>query len=212
MTYKLTLDDLEKHLAEHISFLMRSAHAFDDGYYSEAKRIAVSLRLLLHDTAQSISLLNQLGKKSISFYETSLNIVPGNLASTLGLINVRFGKDGVTFNAPLDDGAPTRYRRGKLPFDDWWDKVVFIDQNNNRLTRKELVLAVANKDGGAHVDQKLNKAYADITKRGSLGFTFMKCGEEVESIIPAEMASIRQICHEVIKTLKDEFPTIFVNL
>jgi hypothetical protein len=47
-------------LAESIDFLNLSASSFDNGYEAEAKRLAVTLRVLLHDTAQSHSLLGLL--------------------------------------------------------------------------------------------------------------------------------------------------------
>ena len=51
--------DLAELLREQIGFIERSAAAFDEGHEEEAKRIAVVLRVLLHDTPQSTSLLGQ---------------------------------------------------------------------------------------------------------------------------------------------------------
>jgi len=49
-----------------------SATAFDSGFEAEAKRLAVSLRVLLHDTNSSRALLDQLGvKNKLRFTETS---------------------------------------------------------------------------------------------------------------------------------------------
>jgi hypothetical protein len=54
--YRQTPADLDKHLDEHIGFLTSSAESFDKGYVSEAKRMAMSLRVLLHNTHSSRSL------------------------------------------------------------------------------------------------------------------------------------------------------------
>ena len=61
MSYKQTKKDLKSHLKEQIQFLLRSTQSFDDGFVSEAKRIAVIIRVLLHDTNRSISLLKLFG-------------------------------------------------------------------------------------------------------------------------------------------------------
>lgn len=58
----LTPEELQAHLAEQLGFLERSADAFDNGYEDEAKRMATAIRVLVHDTNQSISLLKQLGR------------------------------------------------------------------------------------------------------------------------------------------------------
>ncbi|MFP3702034.1 hypothetical protein SB758_41815, partial [Burkholderia sp. SIMBA_013] len=59
-------------LSEQLGFLKRSALAFDEGEASEAKRVAVSLRVLLHDTPASESLLKQMQlKDSIRFRDSA---------------------------------------------------------------------------------------------------------------------------------------------
>ena len=56
--------DFIKQLSRHIGFLERSCAAFEAGYTEEALRIAVTLRVLFHDTKSSTSLLTHLGLKS----------------------------------------------------------------------------------------------------------------------------------------------------
>ncbi len=48
-------------LEEQVAFLRHSAALFDAGADAEAKRIAVVIRVLVHDTPRSHSLLAQLG-------------------------------------------------------------------------------------------------------------------------------------------------------
>ncbi len=205
MRYRQTKEDLKSHLKEQIQFLLRSTQGYDDGFISEAKRIAVVIRVLLHDTNRSISLLKLLNKKNILFYDTALNGAGSNMA----LIMIEMGKEP-RFIAPLDNGAPPRYIKGKIPFDEWWNKNVFLDKTGNKMTRKDLILSVCNQDGGAHIDPKISKAYADLTRFNSLGWIFVVGGEEIASK-PA-LASIRQISHEVLKSFKDEFPDFFLNI
>jgi hypothetical protein len=68
----ITSTDLQAHLDEQLGFLERSAAAFDQGYEDEAKRLAVTLRVLLHETTQSHSLLVQLGRRHGAFLDTAL--------------------------------------------------------------------------------------------------------------------------------------------
>lgn len=206
-----TEEELKAHLKEQIEFLQRSAEAYDEGFKSEAKRLAVVIRLLLHDTKSSTSLLTQLKKKNIKFYDTAYDYDPRNLLSTMGLIQTQVSTlNGAKYVPPLDDGSPDRYLKGKIPFDKWWNnKIVIADTAGNKFTRKDLILAVCNKDGGAHIDQKLNKAYADLTRFGSLGEEYGLNGIDKGFVTDPELASIRQIAHEVLKSLKDEFPEYF---
>lgn len=208
--YDQTKEDLLAHLKEHIYFIDSSCHAYDKGFSHEAKRIAVSIRILLHDTRNSRSLLSQLNMKdSMLFYDTALDYNPRNLLPTLGLVmpKLGFGPDTDSgFIPPLDDGPPHRYKNGKILFEPWWNKIVLTDGAGKKWTRKDLVLIISNKDGGAHVDPKLDKIYANITRHSSL-YTFQSTGKL--NVTTPELPSIRQIGHEVLKSLKDEFPEHF---
>jgi len=203
-----TTDELQKHLKEQIQFLLRSSQSYDKGFISEAKRLAVIIRVLFHDTQKSTSLLTLLQKKDISLHDTSSDYDPKNLMPTMGLITMKVGKNG-GYVPPLDDGPPIRYTKGRVPFDDWWNKIVFVDKKGNNLTRKDLILAVSNKDGGAHIDPKLDEAYADLTRFDSLEWKFVVDGVEKGSSTGPVLASIRQISHEVLKSFRDEFPDYF---
>ena len=55
--------ELTPQLEEQLGFLLSSMDAFDAGAKGEAKRMAVALRILLHDRRQSASLLGQVGLK-----------------------------------------------------------------------------------------------------------------------------------------------------
>ena len=56
-------EELEELLHEQLAFLESSAAAFDAGMDGEAKRLAVALRVLLHDTKNSHSLLGPAWQK-----------------------------------------------------------------------------------------------------------------------------------------------------
>jgi hypothetical protein len=210
MKISQTNEGLKDHLREQINFLRSSAKSFDDGYEGEAKRLAVVIRALLHDTDRSVSLLNQLGMEEMSFYDTAIDYRPENLLSAHGLIMMRMGQDGAKYIPPLDDGPPSRYMNGKVPFDEWWSKTVIADLHGSRFSRGDLILSVSNKDGGAHMDPHLDEAYVDLTRNNSLGWEYQIDREEKKELSSQpELASIRQIAYEVLRSLRDEYPDCF---
>ena len=71
-----------------------------------------------------------------------------------------------------------------------------------------MVLTVANKEGGTHIDPKLDEAYANLSRFNSLGWKVFMSGVEKDFNNTPVLPSIRQIAHEVLKTLKDEFPDL----
>jgi hypothetical protein len=196
--YDLTVRELEEHLAEQLSLLEASADAFDQGAKAEAKRMAASLRILLHDTARSLSLLGQLGRKAICFFDSAFDFDPNSRVPYSGLITMVGFPPPPRYQAPLDE-LPSGFR--EKPFDQWWSAPIFVDQNRREITRKKLVLTIADQDGGAHVDPSLDATYADLVKRNSLGILGGD-GETWGPVSGAERAAIRQITHEVLKTLK----------
>jgi hypothetical protein len=66
----LSKDDFINALHEQVDFLRTSIALYDGGKEIEAKRLAVTLRTLLHDTKNSRALLTSLGiKKRLNFWE-----------------------------------------------------------------------------------------------------------------------------------------------
>ena len=193
-----TEDELHKHLKDHIAFLSASADAFDSGFEAEAKRIAVSIRVLVHDTKRSTSLLKQLGMKDIPFVDTALPINPQSKTVHAGLFALSVQPDKPAgYLALLDDA---RKPATPIDFESWWNATVLIDKNRRPITRKDIVLSIADQDGGAHVDPDLGEEYANISRRNSLGWVEVH-GKTLTPLGGPERTIIRQICHEVLKAL-----------
>ncbi|MFD8571531.1 hypothetical protein [Streptomyces sp. NPDC059639] len=193
-------------LDENVSFLKASAASFDTGCEAEAKRLAVTLRVLLHDTAASSSLLAQLGVKSqMKFADTAARIVPTNLLpSAPGLVLMQMtGGGSATYIAPLDvvPLPPSRIHQ-PAGFDDWWTLEFARDSERTLWCRKKFVLTMANKEGGAHVDPNLNSAYERLARNN--GFGFSHASSDTGPFMPFEgnaaAVSVRQIAHEFLKS------------
>lgn len=127
--------ELMQHLYEQMGFLRRSAEHYDAGDFSESKRLATTLRLLLHDTQKSSSLLMQLGLTAkLRFVDTAGEIQPdkfetlpggrfrASIAIALPLAPIAWGScKGFRFIARLEDHG-TGFR--PIPVHTWWNSPV----------------------------------------------------------------------------------------
>jgi len=194
---QISQNELENHLREQISFLEASANSFDAGMEEEAKRLAVTIRILVHDTSYSYSLLGQMGK-NLKFLDTSSDLDSKNILAHGGLISILNELHQTRYIATLDNFPPSTVKL--IDFDSWWNKPVFVDKQGRKLTRKDLILTAANQDGGAHVDPSLDETYANLSRKGL--DLIVNHGAGAKILDKPERAAIRQIAHEVLKTLK----------
>ena len=202
--YRQSKEELEQHLRDTVEALELSAHAFDDGHEGEAKRLAAAIRVLVHDTSYSKSLLGQLEQKTISFYDTCIPRQNHTYITYSGLTAINLTPQGAKHTALLDN-LPPDYPPRRVTFDEWWNRVIFVDQEGSETSRKDLILSVANKDGGTHVDPVLDEKYANLSRRNALGWRFSNASGDVPLEGP-EKAAIRQIAHEVLKSLNPAMP------
>jgi hypothetical protein len=191
-------EDFKKHLKEQLNFLESSCEAYDKGQISEAKRIAVVLRTLFHNTdGKTRSLFKLLGKNEKILSTCSKRLQnKGFRSSHSGLIQIGLGVgNSQKFLVSLDSAQSKKY----LKFNKWWEEVVIEDIEENKFSRESLVKKVANKDGGAHADKNIPQKYAELTRNNSLGVKTMINGKW-EDVNSPELATLRQIGHEVLKT------------
>jgi hypothetical protein len=172
----------------HLNFLHRSCDAFDSGYTDEGIRIAVSLRVLFHDTSKSTSLITHLGAHPLKLLSTvrRQSLDPG--------VVVYDGLTRLTAAGPiakLGIGVQTE----ELPFDEWWKQVVYVAGEGGIITRRSLVLTAANKDGGAHVDASLTPEYEAVMKMWILQGSDEKNTITFDDI---HLIGLRQIAYEVL--------------
>jgi hypothetical protein len=198
-------EDLERQLRDHYDFLKRSGEAFDAGYEGEAKRLATSVRVLVHD-GQGRPLLRLLGaQKKIADLDTAGTLIPGNMLPENHLTMVRFGPGtAIREVAPLDDGPPVS---AEVSFGQWWSTPVLRDHAGNVWNRHSLVVALANQDGGAHVDPALDEAYAALSRGNSMGWMISTSDDPTARPMPNPVpVSVRQIAHELTRTLERHLP------
>lgn len=139
--------ELIRHLKRQIVFLKNSIAAYDRGDREEAVRMAVVVRVLCHDYKQSsISLFQQLGSNAPQLISTSPPVIPAALQTTdFGTLLAGQIFGNTIEYSPVDPSSPV------VDYQQWWHQKIFI-RDQKMYSRKEVVLAAANKDGGAHVD------------------------------------------------------------
>ncbi|MDT5029679.1 MAG: hypothetical protein QOE61_6673 [Micromonosporaceae bacterium] len=185
MAQQRTREELLELFEEQIEFLEWSNAAFDDGRLAEAKRLSLPLRVLFHHTTRSHALLNQLGlNKTLTWVDSAGMPDPRNLLPEWGLvqagIHIEDGKGTASYRAPLGDRPQTRIRTksllvpcgSRIPLDEWWTEPVVKDADGTLFSRKDFIMALANKEGGAHVDPEILESYNKIANLNSLGWTY----------------------------------------
>jgi hypothetical protein len=229
--------DLQIKLKQQHDFIYRSCWLYDNGYWDEAPRIATSVRVFLHDTRSSASLLGQLGVvNSLEFVNTALTqamidkskaelakefgaepgtlVVAGPIQAGLVMIgDVGFGPAFL----PFLHGAA---QHQKVKFGPWWtDKVIAHSQSTDRYSRRDVVTIMANQDGGAHVDPEIDATYMRLYN-DNMGFwtaPLSPDGTFPEFVDPATMesaignlahATVRQIGYELLLTIWEHWPDL----
>lgn len=187
--------NFQEHLAKQLGFLERSCASFDSGSHDEAIRIATVIRVLIHQTKASTSLLKHLNATTINFLSTCEGAGLKSLIY-MGMGVVSMHADGTTTYKPnLSDSPFTTF----IPVSKWWDTFVFIS-GATRLSRKKIVLSAANQDGGAHVDHSLDTAYEELKAAGFAGSVYYNNGNSTTEtkLEGAHLIALRQMGYELL--------------
>jgi hypothetical protein len=146
-------------LGRQLKFLQNSSAAFDNGDRDEAIRIATTIRVMIHQTAQSTSLLTLLGGRDTIKLVTAVKPPPTTRGKKILAMFDGITTMGMTGLRPALKSA---YYSQAVGVEDWWNQLVLVFGPENRWTRRTIVLAAANKDGGAHVDPNISQEYRDL--------------------------------------------------
>jgi hypothetical protein len=198
--------ELEAELKEQLSLLRHACQSYDKGHEVVGKYISVTLRVLLHQHRQSRALLEQLRIRPDYFLDSAGPIDPNNLIPTHNFVMMRLSNDASSRYIPAVAAGGFSWAMKPLRFPDWWNNPVIKDKDGRVLSRKDLILNVAETDGGAHVDPGLEEAYMKLSRENSLGWNLSD--GEVEKALKGrpELASMRQIAHEVSSTIHKYLP------
>jgi len=203
-----TQDDLNSELKSQLHFLMKSCLDFDNGDLMEAKRMSVALRTLIKETKNCHSLIGMTipDLKLVSYVcdykpdESKIWVQRNLLVSTL--VN--------PVHQYLPNYIPAESFKRALTISEWCQEIVITDSAGREFSRNTIFLSVAEQDGGAHVDPKLDSDYHALMKQNSQG-SFIITGiselpekiplDAMKSAMPPVWHTIRQMAHEVFESL-----------
>ena len=190
--------DMRDHLIRQLGFLNRSCQSYDAGCSDEAVRIAVVLRVLFHDTKHSRSVLRQMKRRDIRLLSSCQPIRPNTVYfQGLGQTVIRASYEHSTTEFVPNLGPyPSAHL---MPVEAWWQQLVML-MERKPIRRVQLVLAAANKDGGAHVDPSLTPEYESLAAVGALGRFEIKdaAGQRTSPVMDAHLVFLRQLGQEVL--------------
>lgn len=186
---------------EHVDFIVRATDAHDAGYTSEITRCALALRALFHSPTPFLSWLARAEGLHGGFLSTALPRDTEGVGRYGSLVvTANFDGRAIYFCA-LDSAWYGRW----VTFSEWWNEPVFINELKQELSRRDVVLAVAAKDGGANIDPSLAIAYARLkafnAADGQQNAFPDANASSTEPVTNQERAALRQIAHEALRTL-----------
>ena len=184
--------DLFDHLQRQLNFIRHSCDSYDRGFRDEAIRIAQQVRVMIHQTRSSTSLLTQLNATHIRLLTT----VPPVSQNTVFWDGMSFMMATVKDNTPsfnVDAALAGGPFQKLFPVDAWWNQLLYV-RNDIRITRRNLVLTAANKDGGAHIDPNLTAEYRELTQ----GLWKVVTESTETPVLDSQLYFLRQIGHEIL--------------
>lgn len=202
------------HLDEQLAFLDSSCWAFDQGAEAECKRLATHVRILVHDTGRSTSLLTHLGvKERLWFHDVAVEQrerytamrAAGHVPLLVGgLVAIEMSPTS-RYVAKTIAPNPTATARMSR-FDDWWREQALFPMSGPPPSRFDLMDWLVHKAGGAHIDDELPPPFVALMSGEAMGIHFPRIEPPPQnSPIPAAM---RQIAEELRTSLRDQLELV----
>jgi len=188
-------------LKEQMQFLRTSLRAFYGGEFAESVRIASIIRTLVHETAINKPLLKQAQPNGLDLpILDHAGERPGEKAIFRFAVSARIGPT----IAPAVDLWSSHYALSTVGA--WWNAEVFTFQSQlgRQLvyTRRKVILILANKEGGAHVDENEDPDYGRLLT--DLPLSFVHYGFPIETPDLARFLTA-QSGAEMLEALKRNF-------
>jgi hypothetical protein len=151
-------ENVEARLKEQMEFLRTSLRGFYAGDFAESVRIATVIRVLVHESGMSKPLLKQAKPNCLELpILEHVGERDGQEAIFSFAVSVRMGPTV----APAVDLGSSHHTLSSVGA--WWNRTVFTFQSRMATQliyrRKQVVLILANKEGGAHVDPNEDPDY-----------------------------------------------------
>jgi len=182
-----------------LAALTASCAGYDAGYHWEAPRLATAVYLLVNDGGRkNQSLVTRLGMKRVTmFLSSGAKIDPKN-AFSQPLVSVSLNSERQAVFVPLFGSQPENHRQ--LRFGEWWERDEIYRNGDTSLTRKRLVFALRNKEGGAHFDHLTDDGYIAVATIPA--WTFRPVGGQSHTLHGIERALMRQVAWELLESFR----------
>jgi hypothetical protein len=222
----LSTDSLLQALASQLRMLVSNCLEYDLGDKDAGLEIAHRLRVILHQTRSSHSIVHQLGLDASDFISTakrdSFKMVAIEESGEEEVLTPEFpltnpvwfsGEQALIYYPRLE--AETG---NSLPFAVWWEGEVICEHDNRiSFTRKRLITDFANKLGGSHLDPELPALLSSIANIDDdvIGWRLTTVDKttgaeaEVSHTESPYVGSLRQIAHELFISLLQLVPNAF---
>lgn len=149
---------LLERLQEQYHLLRKSVDEIKHGDLAEGIRIATAVRVLVHESGSSKPLLKQIAK---DYLQLEILDSPPRKPSAPGIIMMvipigfKLSNEGVHLSGDLGGKTPTIL--GK-----WWTRPALVLHGLGGISRREVILGLTNKEGGAHVDTDMPLKYRQL--------------------------------------------------
>lgn len=191
------------HLARQLRFIERSCAVYDEGYTDEAIQIAVRIRVILHPGGKrSRSLLQHLNSGRIPLLTTSEGAPDReDLIHYDGLSSFRVSSDGKSVSSFYGPGEDDALHAEYTKADRWWQQIVLFAEGTG-YSRRDIVLGVAEQEGGAHVAAAPTADFQRLMTPG-LMWDLVEVADGVETITPAadvRFKYVQQMAYELLNS------------
>jgi hypothetical protein len=208
---KLTGEDRRKFLSEKLEeqrhLLRKSIAEFASGDLAEAVRLAIAMRVLVHETGSCKPLLGQLTGNYLQLKVLDNRPAKEDTKARAGTkkmvvmsvpIRVQLSERGVFLNPTLE---PEHYEPSILG--KWWTRPSLILPGLGGISRKEIIVGLADKEGGAHVDVNLPQRYRQLIESQQF-----QIGWNKEGVAPLNLARYMtaQAALQLLDCLSRNFP------
>jgi hypothetical protein len=206
--------------------LLKGKVIADDAKFKEANKFIQQLKSLSNKTvtSPSKSLLTQLnlkegikyidskgpnlinGLSNFTFGQGSIEITSeafsfpyvGLLYANISVVN---NESNFTFTPLFKNKLHNKTQVKLVVFDAWWNGEIFDNRQGLKLSRKDVILNFANKDGYSHVDVDEAENYSAFKQINSFVIPYNDTSGRVKTI--PLFPTVRQIAYELQESIKD---------
>jgi len=196
-----TGQELNVELTEKLDELQTLGASYDAGKIWQAKYLAAAVfQLMSHEG--NVPILQQLKIRKTLAYVDSRHPMMFTKYSTFmaPLTAFRMG-DGDISVVPMCSLAITPDWLRTVKLNDWWNGDILETSRGKRITRRNLIKLVRNKDGGGHFDPKIDDADYQDTKTDFDPHIRISSPAGPKPLQGVHLATVRQIAWELEQTL-----------